>query len=62
MMMVSAGLERKEKKERMNERNLMYLGFCYFGAIFELKLSCQLGIGSAKVGFCSPSTLKLNSC
>jgi hypothetical protein len=45
MMMVSASVERKEKKEKKNERNLVYLGLCYFGAIFELKLSCQLGIG-----------------
>ena len=29
----------KEKKERKNEGNLLYLGLCYFSAIFELKLS-----------------------
>jgi hypothetical protein len=26
--------------EKRKERNLVYLGLCYFGAIFELKLSC----------------------
>jgi hypothetical protein len=40
MMMVTAGVERKENKEKKNERNQVYLGLCYFGAIFELKLSC----------------------
>jgi hypothetical protein len=49
MMMVSTGVERKEKKKK-NERNLVYLGSCYFGAIFQLLLSCQLGIGCCKSG------------
>jgi hypothetical protein len=32
--LVSAGVERKEKKEKIIERNLVYLGLCYFGIIF----------------------------
>jgi hypothetical protein len=48
-MIVTAGMERKEKKRKEEKkRNLVYLGLCYFGAIFELKLSCQLGIGCCK--------------
>jgi hypothetical protein len=46
-MIVTTGVERKEKKrktkkkeEEEEKRNLVYLGLCYFGAIFELKLSC----------------------
>jgi hypothetical protein len=33
------GGKRKERKNK-NEGNLVYLGLCYFGVIFELKLSC----------------------
>jgi hypothetical protein len=32
--LVSAGVERKEKKEKIIERNLVYLDLCYFGIIF----------------------------
>ena len=38
----------KRGEKRKNEINLVYLGLYYFGAIFELKLSYQLGIGCCK--------------
>jgi hypothetical protein len=40
--------ERKKKKKKKTERYLVYWGLFYFGAIFELKLSCHLGIGCCK--------------
>jgi hypothetical protein len=41
------GEKRKERKKK-KERNLVYLGLCYFGTIFELKLSYQQRIGCCK--------------
>jgi hypothetical protein len=40
------GVGRREEKRK--ERNPFYLSLCYFDAIFELKLNCQLGIGCYK--------------
>ena len=47
MMMVSVGREKKGKKKKI-ERNLVYLALYYFGAIFKLKLRCQLEIECCK--------------
>ena len=47
MMMVSAGSEKKGKKKKI-ERNLVLLASYYFGAIFKLKLRCQIKIGCCK--------------
>jgi hypothetical protein len=56
MMMVSAGVERRKKK---TERYLVYWGLFYFGAIFELKLSCHLEIGCYKSWVLQPISIEV---